>query len=66
MSVISPSNTVLTAISVSSNPVGVAVSSTGDVYVTNASSDTVSVIGPTNTVLNIITVGHDPTGIAVA
>jgi YVTN family beta-propeller protein len=69
--VISPTNQVLTTLTVGAEPLGVAVSATGatagDVYVTNQASGTVSVIDPTtNTVLTTITVGNIPIGVAVA
>ncbi len=76
VSVISPDNTLLsTTIPVGTNPVGVAVSPTGDnageVYVTNRNPasppGTVSVIDPTDdSVVNTIKVGMGPSWVAVA
>ena len=58
-------------ITVGTGPVGVAVSPTGpaagDIYVTNAGSDSVSVINPaTEQVIATIDVGHFPFGVAVS
>ena len=73
VSVIGPSNTVITTITVGPGPNGVAVSPTGtyagDVYVTNSGSGTgttVSVIGPGNTVIATITVGSNPLGVTIS
>src|SRR5215471_12968000 len=69
VSVINTSNnSVVTTISVGTNPWGVAVNQAGSAaYVTNANSNNVSVIATsTNTVAATIPVGTSPTGIAVA
>ena len=75
MSVISPTNAILTTITVGSYPQGVAVNPTnGDVYVTDnyfgasgyLTPGSVSVISPTNAILTTITVGSFPWGVAVA
>ena len=71
VSVISPTNTVLTTITGLNLPYGVAVSATGAnagyVYATNSVSDTVAVIDPLfNVVVATINVGNAPNAIAVA
>ena len=73
VSVIDPGTYAVTTISVGFEPVGVAVSPiTGDVYVTNSASGTLSVIDGSpndityNTVIATIPVGNLPVGVAVS
>jgi YVTN family beta-propeller protein len=67
VSVINPAtNTVIATIGVGDTPDGLAVSPTGDIYVTDQESGTVSVINPTGTVDATIPVDNFPVGVAVS
>ena len=59
-------NTVVSTISVGTNPVNIAYNPQNhNIYVTNSNSNTVSVIdSSTNTVVSTINVGNGPSGIA--
>ncbi|MHB8563472.1 MAG: Vgb family protein, partial [Acidiferrobacteraceae bacterium] len=62
---LSPTGTVLGTFTVGTNPIGIAIDQSGNVWIANNGSNNVTKLSPTGTVLGTFTVGTNPIGIAI-